>query len=204
MRISMSHTGEVSSLESLAQKVIRENHPRTVGQLAQGMKKLAIVDDDDLVIIIKRMAHEGSIKLARPDYSHETLIDYFLTPTLSDWFWVSCLITVLTVLFLRFAPNLSSLVILRWALGSIFVLYLPGYALMRFLLPNRSEMDATEKYTLNVVASFTVTALLGVFLEFAEVGLTLLSVTTSVAVFALFFITVAAIRDHQQLRTRLI
>jgi hypothetical protein len=197
----MHHEKDAEILKKWAQNIIRENHPSTVGQLAHAIKAARIVDDDELVSVIREMVHEGSLKLAKPDYSHETLIDYFLTPTLSTWFWVTCLVTGVTILVLRVAPNLPALEILRWTLGSVFVLYAPGYALIRFLLPNISEMDSVEKYTLNVVASLTVTALVGVLLEYTQIGINLPSVTSSIAIFVLFFITAAAIRDHQRIRT---
>jgi hypothetical protein len=192
---------DMDGLKRSVQKIIKEKHPSTVGQLAQQIKTVSNVDDDDLVSVIRKMVHEGSLTLAEPSYPNETLIDYFLTPSLSGWFWITTLITALAVLILRTAPNLSALEIPRWILGSLFVLYLPGYALIRFLLPDNSKMDSVEKYTLNVVASFTVVALAGVLLEYAQLGINLTTVTSSMSIFVLLFIIAAAIRDHQRTRT---
>ena len=197
----MHHEEEMEALKNSVQKIIRENHPTTVGEVAQTIKAVRSFDDDDLVSVIRRMVNEGSLTLAKPSYSHETLIDYFFTPSLSTWFWITALVTALTVLLLRTAPNLSALEFPRWILGSLFVLYLPGYALIRFLRPDSSEMDWVEKHTLSVVASFTITALAGVALEYAGVGINLTTVTGSMTIFVLFFIVVAAIRDYQRTRT---
>jgi len=197
----MPYDEDTDILKRLVQKAIRDGHPSTVEQLVQQIKNVRVIDDDDLVVIIRGMVREGSLKLTNPDYSHETLIDYFLTPALSSWFWITCLVIVLTIVILDIAPSLPALEVLRWTLGFVLVLYLPGYALIRFLRPDNSQMDWVEKYTLHIVASFTVTALVGVLLEYTRLGINLSTVTSSNTIFVLFFVVAAAIRDHERIRT---
>lgn len=71
----------------------------------------------------------------------------------------------------------------RIALGMIFILFLPGYALVAVLFPGRKEIDWIERIAFSFGLSIAVVPLLGLALNYTPWGITLESVVSTVFAF---------------------
>lgn len=109
----------------------------------------------------------------------------------TQWYWIIIIIeAILGILLLL--PEITPLLWIRYVLGAIFVLYIPGYAIVRTLYATKT-LDFIERNVLNVGLSLAVVPLIGFILDFTpwRIGLTtifstLIIVTTTVSTFALY------------------
>jgi len=192
---------QTSSTE-LVQKIARSRHPATIGQLAQMLMSESSIGEEDFVQIVKKMAGDGSLVLDQPVHEIESPWDYLLTPTISLWFWVALGVTVLAVTVVLFIPDFFPVVVIRWGLGSVLVLFLPGYALLQLLFPKPSEMDSLERFALDIGLSLALVPLIGLVLNYTPWGIRFIPVTASISAFTITFLVAAAARKYVYMRER--
>lgn len=109
----------------------------------------------------------------------------------AQWYWVIILLeSGLGVLL--FLPEIVPLLWIRYVLGALFVLYLPGYAIVRTLYADKT-LSFIERNALSIGLSLAVVPLMGFILDFTpwQIGLTtifstLMIVTTGVSTIALY------------------
>ena len=83
-----------------------------------------------------------------------------------------------------FTVNTSSLLYVRYVLGGVFVLFLPGFLLISALYPRSGEMDALEKIALSIGLSLAIVPLVGLVLNYTPWGIRLEPIMVSLALFA--------------------
>lgn len=107
------------------------------------------------------------------------------------WYWIIIIIETCLGLLL-ILPEIAPLLWIRYVFGAIFVLYIPGYAVVRTLYANKT-LGFIERNVLSIGLSLAVVPLIGFMLDFTpwQIGLTaifstLIIVTTAVSTFALY------------------
>lgn len=189
-----------SSIRALIENVSTSAHPETVAQLAQQVTAQHVVDEAEFVQTVKGMVRDKAIVLEAPSYEVESVLDYLFTVTLSGWLWATLAITALALIFVELTPDVFPLVVPRWLLGSIFVLYLPGYALLQLLFAKGSEINSLERFALSIGASLAVVPLIGLGLNFTPWGIRLTPIVASLAAFTLIVSIGAAFRQYWDVR----
>ncbi|MFQ6106492.1 MAG: DUF1616 domain-containing protein [Thermoplasmata archaeon] len=84
--------------------------------------------------------------------------------------------------------------VLRIALGLLFILFLPGYALIAALFPSGDEIDWIERIALSFGLSIAVVPLLGLMLNYTPWGIRLEPVVTTVFLFIVLMCAAAYYR----------
>ncbi|MDY6912232.1 MAG: DUF1616 domain-containing protein, partial [Chloroflexota bacterium] len=69
----------------------------------------------------------------------------------------------------------------RIILGTIFLLFFPGYTLMAALFPRKDSMDGVERVALTFVMSFALVSLTGLVLNFTPWGIRLNPIFIAIA-----------------------
>ena len=92
--------------------------------------------------------------------------------------------------------NAFPLVYARYILGSIFVLWLPGYALIKALFPEK-ELENIERIALSIGMSIALVPIIGLLLNYTPWGIRLTPITISLLALTLTFATAAIIREHK-------
>ena len=195
-----TQNGPQPSLRSNIENVLRSKHPATVAQLAQIVMAERPIDETDFVATIKAMEEDGSLILQEPSYEIESALDYVFTLPASGWLWSTLGVTALALIAVTTIPDLFPLNVVRWLLGSIFVLYLPGYTLLQFLFPKGSEIDALERFALIIGVSLAIVPLIGLVLNFTPWGIRFSPITASLAAFTIMAAISAATRKYLTIR----
>lgn len=175
-------------------------HPATVGELTRQVQAENGVDEVDLFETIKSMVHEQAIALLPPAYEIATFLDYLFTITLSGWLWATLIAIALTLPVVAITPDVFPLSVPRWILGSIFVLFLPGYSLLQLLFPKDSDLDSLERFALDVGVSLALVPLIGLMLNFTSWGIRLIPIMASLAGFTIIVSVGAAVRKYWAVR----
>ncbi|MGD0176590.1 MAG: DUF1616 domain-containing protein [Candidatus Bathyarchaeia archaeon] len=187
------------SIRTFVDDALRK-HPATVGELVREVQSENDVDEVDLFDTIKSMVHEQAIALLSPTYEIATFLDYLFTITLSGWLWATLIAIALTLPVVAITPDIFPLNVPRWALGSIFVLFLPGYSLLQLLFPKESDLDMLERFALDVGVSLALVPLIGLMLNFTPWGIRLIPIMASLAGFTIIVSVGAAVRKYWAVR----
>ncbi len=99
------------------------------------------------------------------------------------WFWALTALVVFT-LSAVFLINTSSLLYVRYALGGIFILFLPGATLISALYPRGGEIDELERLALSIGLSLAIVPLVGLVLNYTPWGIALTPIMISLALFS--------------------
>ncbi|MGO8806118.1 MAG: DUF1616 domain-containing protein [Candidatus Bathyarchaeia archaeon] len=115
-----------------------------------------------------------------------------------EWLEIIVAFTVLTLSVTYFIPGNSWFAVLRYVFGFIFVVFLPGYCLVKVLFIGKNRVDPVEQAVLSVALSFGLDGLTGLFLGLSPVGINFTSITVSLSAIVLVFAVVAFVRMLRQ------
>jgi uncharacterized membrane protein len=116
------------------------------------------------------------------------------------WYWGILVFTVSAMILFFIPVDLLIVENLRIIFGGIFLLFLPGYSLIRLLFPSTPKvgggnkgLDVFERFALSLGCSLVLAPLIGFFLNYTPWGITLAPVTIVLATLTIAFATVTII-----------
>jgi len=96
------------------------------------------------------------------------------------------------------------LVYIRYVLGIIFILWLPGYAFIKTLFPKQlplrtsdKDLDRIERIALSIDMSIALVPVVGLLLNYTSWGIRLTPIVLSLTALTLAFATTAIAREYQ-------
>jgi len=127
-------------------RAVRDKPPVTVRQLAARVQQEYRLSEKKAVKQIVALQSHGSLRLeGNPNSQSATLLGY-LRCERSLWYWLTISLATATTLIVFTVPDdLYPLVYARYALGSIFVLLLPGYSFIKALFPTKVPITTGKK-----------------------------------------------------------
>jgi uncharacterized membrane protein len=114
------------------------------------------------------------------------------------WLEIIVLYTILTMVTVYLVPSDSPLSAIRFALGFVFVVFLPGYCLVNILFLGSNRLDPVEMAVLSVALSFGIAGLVGLFLGLSPIMISFTSITVSLTVIVLVLAVVAFMRKTRE------
>jgi hypothetical protein len=118
-----------------------------------------------------KLKEQGLINFTDPD-PPGTLLRYLFS-TYCTWFWLVALAVTIVFAVIYILPGFPPFVYLRYVLGSIFVLYLPGSSLIELLYPRAGELSQLERLALSIGLSLALVPLVGLVLNYTPWGIRL-------------------------------
>jgi len=187
---------EIPLKEFIIQRIKAEN-PRTVRDLFEIVsKKQPTLAEDEFIQGINELRESGTLDLEPPTPNVDSYLAYLKVPSENTWFHLVVLASLLTILTIYVLPSTYPIVIFRWILGSVFVLFLPGYVTVQALFAGRRELDDIERFALSVGLSLAITPLMGLLLNYTPWGIRLDPIALSLSIFTLGMATIATIRKY--------
>ena len=196
--------GKSKDYRSRVRDMVKSNVELTVGDFIGGSKDARIAAKE-----LHRMVRSGAVKIFDPN-PPKTFQAYlcsrynlgFISASLTLAFGVLC---IYTSEVLNPPPyGLSTVVaVARYVLGSIMVLFLPGYSLVEALYPSGEELKPLERLALSIGLSLAVVPLIGLILNDTPWGIRLTPVTISLVLFTETMVVVASMRKYSFFKSRL-
>ena len=130
----------------------------------------------------------------------------YLSSDKAYWFWITMIVVVATTITVFTVPENSRapLVYVRYVLGFVFVLWLPGYTFIMALFPTQvpiktssESLDVVERIALSFGTSLALVPIVVLLLNYTPWGIRLTPITLSLLALAVAFALVAAVRDYQ-------
>jgi uncharacterized membrane protein len=115
-------------------------------------------------------------------------------------FWIVCLIMAATLALVYFAPSDKLWLAVRTGLGTVFVIVVPGYALVSLLL-GRTKINYLERIVLSIAASLAIIPIIGLVLNSGPLGLGLNVIVLSISCLSVIFMILASYRSFLSLKS---
>ena len=176
--------------------VIGNEHPKTLEE-AFKLARLRFSESDE--VIMERVLHlesQGKVFFEKaPATVPSSLMKYFFSGWAS-WFWVVFgLASAASVMVFVVPEDAFPLVYARYVFGSVFVLFLPGYSLIKALFGSK-ELDNIERFALSIGLSLALVPMAGLLLNYTPWGIRTTPVTLSLLGLTLVFSSAAVVRDY--------
>lgn len=179
-------------------KLVKEKKPTNVRQLVNLMKlESFFIPEQEIMQHILRLESQGKLTLKEPLIRPQPKLSTYLKTREAAWYWITIILattTALTVFTIQ--ENSFPLIYVRYILGAIFVLFLPGYSLIKTLFPEK-ELDNIEHTALSVGMSLALVPIIGLILYYTPLGIETTPITLSLLTLTIIFATTAIIREHQ-------
>ena len=206
-------TKNATNEDTLTQTIlqtIKDQKPETVEQLATLVTQKTALPEQQVINRILKLQNQGKIKLTQQPVSAPSDLATYITTGQALWYWASIIIALATAISAFTIPeDLFPLVYIRYALGTIFVLWLPGYTFIKALFPTRvpiktssEDLDIIERIALSIGMSLALVPIVGLLLNYTPWGIRLTPIVLSLLALTIVFATVALIREKQAKTTK--
>ena len=138
---------------------------------------------------VKKLESEKKIMLLETD-TKEHFFHYIIITYNSLSLWLTTAATCLIMALVFLSPNIEPWSYMRMITGAVFVLFIPGNALVQLLFGHRN-IEQTEKIVLSVVLSIALISIIGLVLKYILLALTVESAIISIGMLSIAFSAVA-------------
>lgn len=187
--------------DELAEKVlnmIRNGRPMGLGEAVQAASAALGAKPEEVARRIYELSSAGMVNVRDPD-PPRSVIGFLKEPAYSAWYWALVALVAGTVALVVASPD-APLIYARYALGSLFVLYLPGAALIELLYPKKSDLSQLERVALSLGLSLALVPLVGLVLNYTPWGIRLEPILASLSLLTVGLAAGAAFRKLGYLR----
>jgi len=182
-------------------KIIRESDNRSIEQVVNEASMRFGLERYEVARMLYRLKELGFIRFMDPK-SPKSFVNYLFSSYII-WFWFLAGSITLTIFIIYIATQASPFVYLRYIFGSLFVLYLPGAALIELLYPKPSDLSQLERLALSIGLSLALVPLVGLILNYTPWGIRLDPIVISLSMLTLAFGLGAVIRKFLLLKLEL-
>ena len=177
--------------------IVKKNHPKTVNELVKLVQPRYPIPEEQILKRILHLQSQGKITLKNQQVPVTPLLRSYVFSSKATWYWTIIAVAAATAAVVFAVPeNAVPIVYARYVLGSIFVLFLPGYTFIRALFPEK-ELDNIERAALSMGMSIALVPITGLILNYTPWGIRTTPVTLSLLALTTIFATAAITREHQ-------
>jgi len=189
-------------IEQRILELVKRENPESVEQLLKLTKERLSLTDEEALKHIMQLINNEKIKLKEHSQQTPQSLKTYIRSTEAYWFWTTTSLAIATAITVFTVPeDAYPIVYIRYVLGSIFVLWLPGFTLIKALFPSKKEMDTIERAALSIGLSLAIVPIVGLLLNYTSWGIRLTPITLSLLALTITFATTALIREHQTKRS---
>ena len=175
-------------------KALKDEDNMLLGDLVKKLAPTLSVKDYEVARAVHKLRELKLIELVDPR-PPENVIS-FLMSSRSTWFWLLTSTVILTLLAVYLSPIIPAFAYVRYVFGSLFVLYLPGAALIELLYPRREDLSQLERLALSIGLSLALVPLVGLILNYTPWGIRLNPIIISLTILTLGLSLGAVARKH--------
>lgn len=189
---------EEKKLRQTIIKLIEEEKPENTEQLIAIVRRERQLPNRQIMNEIIQLENEGRIIFKQHPQPAPRSVSAYIKTKNALWFWTTITLSIATTLVVFMIPeNSYPAVYLRYVLGSIFVLWFPGYTLVKALFPTR-EIDSIERIALSIGLSLAVVPIVGLLLNYTQWGIRLTPINLALLGLTSLFATIAVLREFQE------
>jgi hypothetical protein len=196
-----------NDIEEVIIQTVRENSPETAQHLVTIIEKKLPAPRNTIIESILQLQREGKITLrASSSVPVPQNLSEYLKKKASLWYWATFGLTFVSAIVVFSFQDIGLQGYVRYILGSVFVLGLPGYSLVRALFPSKFVksgktlgIDSLTAFSLTVVLSIALVSIVGLVLNYTPWGVQLSTLVLSLSSLTVVIATVAVFRENQNM-----
>jgi len=190
---------EALQLDDFAAAYLKKSGAMTGKQLYEALAlKFPYLTEDKFADLVHGLATSGQIDVY--DEHVTSLHGYLAALEKSLWFYASIVASLSAALTAYLLPPNSPFIAVRWALGLLFVLFLPGYVALEALYPTM-ELNGLDRCALSVGVSLVLDMLSGLALNYTPWGLRLAPILLLLGALTIVLATLAVVRQFEASRS---
>jgi uncharacterized membrane protein len=179
-------------------ELVEKHNPKTVEELIQLIENDLDIPRKTAMEHIIQLEDEMKLKLSFPENAIPEDIFEYLRSRNAYWFWITMILAITTTISVfTISENSYPLIYIRYILGSIFILILPGYSLIKTLYPE-SEIDNIERTALSIGTSLAIVPLVGLLLNYTSWGIRITPITLGILLLTAILAITGLIREYQE------
>lgn len=201
----MKEDSKSSNVDQKILRIISEKRPQSVEQLLTLAKEELKISEHELLELILKMQSEGKITLKK-QMRPATCFSVYLKTGYAFWYWATIITAIITTIVVFLIPeDLYPWIYIRYVLGAIFVLWLPGYTFIKALFPewapktSEKPLDKIERIALSVGMSLAIVPIVGLLLNYTPWGIRLTPIVLSLLALTIVFATAALLKEYQNM-----
>jgi uncharacterized membrane protein len=191
-------------IKGLIIQIVKKEKPETTKLLIALMQQYYSIPPEQTAGMLIELENEGRLHLIRQKQAKPISVGEYIFSKQATWYWITLLVTIVTTIAVfTIIGNAIPLVYIRYALGIIFVLFLPGFALVKALFPEKvpiktssKNLDTIERAALSFGMTLALVPMVGLILNYTSWGVTLTTITLSLLALTTVFATAAIIRER--------
>lgn len=189
---------EDAGIEQRILQLVKKENPENIEQLLKLTKERLSLRHEEAQEHIMQLINHEKIKLKEQSKQTPQSLKTYIRSSEAYWFWTTTSLAIATAITVFTVPeDAYPLVYIRYVLGSVFVLGLPGFTLIKALFPSKKELDAIERAALSIGLSLAIVPIVGLLLNYTPWGIRLTPITLSLLALTITFATAAIFREHQ-------
>ena len=186
-------------------QLIKNKGPSDVQKLVNLVKEEIAVSESKIIEHVIRLQSQGKITLKLAPTNHPQKLSVYLKTKKAYWYWMTLFFAATTAIAAFTIPeNFYPIVYIRYILGTLFVIWLPGYSFIKALFPTEPPfnttskgLDSIERLALSVGMSLALVSIIGLLLNYTPWGIRLTPMVLSLLILTAVFATAGIIREHQ-------
>ena len=187
---------------------VKKKKPDTVKELIEIVKEKSKIPEERIMEHILNLQSEGKLTFKENPKPLPTTASSYLFSNQALWFWATTILVIAAATSVFTIPeDAFPIVYGRYFLGSLFVLFLPGYSFIKALFPKQvpfktrsEELDNIERIALSIGMSLALVPLTGLLLNYTPWGIRTTPITLSLLTLTAAFAAAAIIREYQMSR----
>jgi uncharacterized membrane protein len=169
------------------------------------VKEKTVIPETKIIEHIIRLQSQGKITLKPLPTPPPQKLSIYLKTKEAYWYWITLILAATTTITTFTIPeNAYPIVYIRYLLGTVFVVWLPGYSFIKALFPTEppfktsaKSLDSIERLALSIGMSLALVPIIGLLLNYTPWGIRLTPIVLSLLVLTTIFATVGIIREHK-------
>jgi hypothetical protein len=184
-------------LHSLIRAAVSRGRCTTVNQLVEVVSREVGLPRSWVAYEVYLMWKRGELNIEHEPLENAVM---FLASVDGVWYWVTLAITLASLAVVMLVKG-GPLMPIRYLLGAVSVLFMPGYSIVEALYPRGDELAPLERLALSIGLSLAVVPLVGLILNYTPWGIRLVPVVVSNTALTIALLTVAALRKARYAST---
>jgi uncharacterized membrane protein len=201
----INRQASTNQIRDLIVEIVNTKNPDTTTEIVKLVRHKYSLPEEEIITILLQLEAEDKIHFAKKTLHTTNMKSEKLFSFKLIWFWITIAISTVTIAAVFLIPeNDYPLTYLRQTLGTVFVLFLPGYAFLKTLYPSKvpiatlsENLDAVERVAFGIGLSIALVAIVGLILNYTPWGIRLTPVTLSLFALTLVFAVVGVFREYQ-------
>jgi hypothetical protein len=203
--MTQNQTFSEKQLVQLILETVKTQKPETTRQLVQLIQEKTALPPEEITRLLIQLENDDLLNFTKKETPFPSLPQAYIFSKKALWYWITIALAIATTIAVFVIPdNAYPVVYIRSALGIVFVLFLPGYALVKMLFPSTvpfkasdENMETIERIALSFGMSLALVPIVGLILNYTPWGIRLVPITLSLLALTIVFATAAVLREYQ-------